>query len=151
MADPVSLIAAGVGISDVAFRVVHYLKDVKSAAKTINNDIALLIDEVEALRIVHGELEQELMRAINNRRLHQREKVLWFQTAKQLQAGQKLVTMLENCVKEVYNGSRTVQGRWDGLRKAHRKKSKDQRISAFRDQIGIYQGSLQICLNVIHM
>ena len=106
---------------------------------------------MEALRAVHGELEHELLRAIRNKRLTQKEKMLWFQTGKNLQDGQRLVQELEQCVKDIYVGSRTVTGKLDGLRKSHRKRSKDQRISEFRGKIGIYQGALQFCLNLISM
>ncbi|KAF2032794.1 hypothetical protein EK21DRAFT_98630 [Setomelanomma holmii] len=149
MADPVSLVAAGVGISDVAFRVVHYLKDVNAAAKTVNSDIAALISEVDALKSVHGALEQELLRAFRNMRMSPEEKMLWFQTGKNLQQGQLLVRELEQCVKSIYAKSRTVTGRLDGLKKAHRKRSRDKKLTECRGKIAIYHGTLQFCLNFI--
>ena len=69
MADPFSILASGVGIADVAVRVIGYLKDVKAAAETVEDDIDSLISEVEALRVVHGipfEAKAELLILIPN-------------------------------------------------------------------------------------
>jgi len=150
MADPVSFLAAGVGIADVAFRVIKYLKDVKSAAETIDDDIGGLINEVESLKSVHGHLEQEFFKNVNDA-LGKEEKMLWFNTGQTLKNGQQLVQKLEDSVRQIYGENRTVTGKWDGLSKQHRKRTKDGIISGFRDQIGTYHGALQIWLNCISM
>jgi hypothetical protein len=59
MADPVSFVAAGVGIADVGFRIVQHLKAVKASADALEEDIEALIAEIESLATVHGHLSQE--------------------------------------------------------------------------------------------
>ncbi|KAF1849642.1 tetratricopeptide repeat domain-containing protein [Cucurbitaria berberidis CBS 394.84] len=151
MAEPVSIIAAGVGIADVAFRVISYLKDVQKAVESIEDDISGLINEVEGLKQVHGHLEQEFLKNITNDALGKEEKMLWFNTGQALQNGQKLVQKLEVSVRQIYGDSRSITGKRDGLMKQHRKRAKGGVISGFRDQIGTYHGALQIWLSCIDM
>ncbi|KAF1944968.1 tetratricopeptide repeat domain-containing protein [Clathrospora elynae] len=151
MADPVSLIAAGVGIADVAFRLIIYLKDVKVATETIDDEISGLINEVEDLMVVHGQLEQDYLKYVNDEALGEEEKMLWFNTGKTLKNGQKLCQKLEGSVKKIYGDNRAVTGKRDGLIKQHRKRVKDPIISGLRDQIGTYHGALQIWLSCITM
>ena len=151
MADPVSFLAAGVGITELAFRLVNYLKAVKAAAETIDDDIEGLINEVEGLMVVHRQLEQEFLKNVNNGALGEEEKMLWFNTGQTLKNGQKLTQKLEVSVRHIYGEKRTVTGKRDGLIKQHRKRTKDGIISGFRDQIGTYHGALQIWLSCISM
>ena len=151
MADPVSFIAAGVGIADVSYRLIKYLKDVKAAAETIDDDIEGLINEVQGLMQVHGHLEQEFLKNINNDGLGREEKMLWFNTGQTLKNGQDLTRKLEVSIRHIYGENRSVTGIRDGLIKQHRKRAKDGIISGFRDQISTYHGALQIWLNCISL
>jgi hypothetical protein len=151
MADPVSFLAAGVGIADVALRIITYLIDVKKAADTVEDDIGDLIREVESLMVLHGQLEKELLKNVRNDALGEKEKMLWFNTGQTLKNGQKLTQKLEVAVRHIYGDSRTVTGKRDGLIKQHRKRGKDGIISGFRNQISTYHGALQIWLNCISM
>jgi hypothetical protein len=149
MADPVSLVAAGVGIADVAFRLVKYLKDIKAAAKTIDEGIEGLINEVEGLQKVHGHLEKEYLKSVTNVEMGDDERSLWTSTGQTLKNGQKLTEKLEASVKSIYGDHRLATGRFDSLDKSRRKKSKDSMISGLRDQINTYQGALQMLLGFI--
>jgi uncharacterized protein YoxC len=151
MADPVSLVAAGIGIADVAFRLVKYLKDIKAAAKTIDEDIEGLINEVEGLQKVHGHLEKEYLKSVTNVEMGDDERSLWTSTGQTLKNGQKLTEKLEASVKSIYGDHRLATGRFDSLDKSRRKKSKDSMISGLRDQINTYQGALQMLLGFISM
>lgn len=151
MADPVSFLAAGVGIADVALRVITYLKDVKAAADTIEGDIEGLIDEVKALMAVHKHLELEFLKNFNNHALEEKEKMLWIETEHTLKSGQKLVRKLDISVREIYGENRTVTGKRDGLLKQHRKRAKNGIISELRVQINTYQGALNLWLACISM
>ncbi|RMZ68170.1 tetratricopeptide repeat domain-containing [Pyrenophora seminiperda CCB06] len=151
MADPVSLVAAGVGIADVAFRVIVYLKDVKAAAKTIDEDIEGLINEVEGLQKVHGHLEKEYLKSVTNVAMGDDERSLWTSTGQTLKNGQKLTEKLEASVKSIYGKNKLVTGKMDGWEKSLRKRNKDGMISGLRDQINTYQGALQMLLGFISM
>lgn len=151
MADPFSLLAAGVGIADVALRVISYLKDVKAAAETIEDDIEGLIDEVEALMAIHDQLEQNYLKNVTHGVLEEKQKILWIQTGQTLKNGQKLIRKLDVSVREIYGENRMVTGKRDGLLKQHRKRSKNGIISGLRDQINTYQGALNMWLTCISM
>ena len=151
MADPVSFLAAGVGIADVALRVITYLKDVKAAADTIEDDIEGLIDEVKALMAVYKHLELEYLKNVDNDALEEKEKLLWIETGHTLRNGQKLVRKLDDSVREIYGENRAVTGKRDGLLKQHRKRAKNGIISELRVQINTYQGALNMWLACISM
>jgi len=151
MADPISIFAAGVGIADVSFRLIKYLKDVKAAAESIEEEIGGLISEVEALMAIHGQLEREYTRHAKNDATSQEEKVLWFNTEKTLKNGQRLVQKLDQSVRQIYGDHRLVAGKRDGLIKQHRKRNQERTIIGFRNQISTCHGALKIWLECISM
>ena len=102
MTDPVSLVAASIGIADAAFRVIEYVKKVKVGAGTIEADIAALIAEVQSLMGVHSHLEQDFHKNIRDDTLDNEMKMLWFHTGKTLQDGQKVAKRLEDCRGKSY-------------------------------------------------
>ncbi|KAI1510557.1 Tetratricopeptide repeat domain-containing protein [Pyrenophora tritici-repentis] len=151
MADVVSLVAAGVGIAEVAFRIIIYLKEIKATAKTIGEDIEGLINEIEGLQKVHGHLEKEYLKSVTNVNMGDDERSLWTSTGQTLKNGQKLTKKLEESVQSIYGDHKLVTGRLDCWDKSRRKKSKDSMISGLRDQIKTYQGALQMLLGFISM
>lgn len=149
MGDPFSALASGVGIADVTLRLIVYLKDVKAAVQSIDDDIDQLINEVQALQSVHQQVEQEHDRHVNDATLSNQQKMLWFQTARTLKEGQTLTKKLEACVKEIYGDDPKVAGKRDGLVKQHRKRGMDGKLTALRNQIHTYHGALQIWLSIV--
>ena len=133
MGEPFSILASGVGIADVAFRVVGYLKDVKKATETVEDDIDGLISEVEALQNVHSTVEAEFELHVRDKSLSPKENILWFHTGRNLKAGQRLTKKLDECVREIYGDDPNVEGKRDGLIKQHRKRSRDPRLSTLRE------------------
>lgn len=151
MADPISIFAAGVGIADVSIRLIKYLKDVKAAAESIEEDIGGLINEVEALMTVHGQLEHEYVRHTNDEGSSQEEKILWFNTGKTLKNGQTLVEKLDQSIRQIYGNDPRVAGKRDGLIKQHRKRNQEGVVFGFRNQISTCHGALKIWLECIAM
>jgi hypothetical protein len=151
MADPVSLVAAGVGIADIVVRLVRYLKNVKAIAKTIDDDIEGLINEIEGLQRVHGHLEKEYLKSVTNAKMGDEERRLWTSTGQTLKNGQKLTERLEISVRSIYGEDTQVAGKMDAWNKARRKKNKESMISGLRDQINTYHGALQMLLGFISM
>jgi hypothetical protein len=149
--DPVSFLAAEIGIADVAFRVLKYLKDVKKATNTTDADISAFIDEVSNLTTLYGELEKKFLDSVRRKVLADDEKVLWSRAGRTLETGQDLVRRLEDSVKDIYGDSRTIAGKWNGSRVQARKRSKNSALSELRGQIGIYHGVLQMWLLCISM
>jgi hypothetical protein len=127
------------------------LKNVKNAAETTEEDIQRLINEVEALKAMHGELEQEFGRRAKDDSSSQEESVLWFNTAKTLENGQALVKRLDQSVGQIYGDDRSVAGKRDGLLKQHRKRNQQVVISGFRSQINLCHSGLKIWLDRILM
>jgi hypothetical protein len=149
--DPVSFLAAEIGIADVAFRVLKYLKDVKKATNTTDADISAFIDEVSNLTTLYGELEKKFLDSVRRKVLADDEKMLWSRAGRTLETGQDLVRRLEDSVKDIYGDSRTIAGKWNGSRVQARKRSKNSALSELRGQIGIYHGVLQMWLLCISM
>ncbi|KAF2006584.1 tetratricopeptide repeat domain-containing protein [Amniculicola lignicola CBS 123094] len=151
MADPVSVVAAGIGIADIAVRLITYLKDVKSAAEAIDDDIGDLVNEFEQFAVLHGELEREYLGNVNTITLGMEEKMMWFNVGKTLKVGQQLTQELEKHVRRIYGQSRTVIGRRDGLAKQHRQRTEQPIIAKYRTQIAGIHRALQIFLGCIQM
>lgn len=151
MIDPVSILAAGFSIVDVTLRVINYLKDIKAATDTIDDDIEGLIDEVTALMTVHEQLEQVYLKNINDDALEEKEKILWVKLAQTLKGGRNLTQKLDVAIRKFYGENLIVTGRRDALFKQYRKRSRNGIISGLRSQINTYHGALNIWLANISM
>lgn len=151
MAEPISLVASGFGLADVATRLIVYLKDVKAAAETVQDDIDSLISEIETLKTVHENVEQELKRHAPSGLTGQDKDSLWFHTGKTLKGGQILIEKLERCVKEIYGEDPKVSGKRDGLSKQHRKRTRHSRLADLRDQVNSYNSALGLWMSIISL
>lgn len=144
MADPFSFVAGTVGIADVTFRIIKYLRDVKAAIETIDADINRLINEILSLKQVHRHLNKHYQKQTTSSSLSIEETILWEQTKQTLKNGQTLVTKLEISVRQVYGNIQTVTRRRDALTKQNRKRDIDSMISGFRNQINTYHSALHV-------
>lgn len=133
MADPLSILALGVGITDVSVRLIRYLRDVKKAAQTVEDDVDRLISEVEALQVLHGTVEDELKRHLLSKSLTAKENILWFNTGKTLKEGQILTNKLFESVQEIYQEDPSTTGKRDEILEQHRKRSREPRPADFRN------------------
>jgi hypothetical protein len=157
MADPLSIVAGAVGIAEVCQRVTNYLKDVKAAAATVEDDINSFIHEVEALATVNQSIKKAF--AVDIARSNALSplksthlETLWQRTGKSIEDCQAIVSRLEDVVKQIFGktGPKVI-GKIDGLSKLSRKREKAAELRQIRDQLSTCQSSLQILLTGINV
>lgn len=157
MGDPFSIIAGTVSIADVCFRIARYLKDVQAAAASVEEEIAALLHEVEALVTINQSIQKAFEVEISGSSKLSLAKIehvenLWKHTGKSLRDCQGIVEKLEILMKEIYGKTGPkVAGKIDGLSKQSRKRSKDAELRQFRDQLSTYQSGLQVLLTAISL
>jgi hypothetical protein len=151
MAEPFSILAAAVGVSDVCWRIAKYLKDVRAAAATVQDDIDALIREVEALGAVNESIDRAFKADISTLKSTDLG-TLWQHTGKTLKDCRTVIDNLERLVKDIYGktGPKVV-GKIDGLSKQSRSREKKAELFQIRDQLSTYQSQLQILLAGINM
>jgi hypothetical protein len=156
MADPISIIASVVGIFDVSYRVIRYLKHVHAEAKTVEADIAALIHEIEALTAVTESLKTVFEADLSRYSSDAPDKVtdaqgLWKHTATSLEHCSRTLDRLDVLVKEIYGDSPSVTSVVDQLSKTKRKRSRERELRQCRDELSTFQRSLQIFLTSINL
>ena len=152
MADPFSIIVGTVGLADVCWRVVTYLKDVKGAAAKIEGHIADLLHELDALISVNESIKSIFPK--NSKSAYDPEHVqsLWRNTGKVLQDCRIAMEKMEDLVIEIVGKERPKgPGRFDIYKKQMRKQSKDVEFGQLRLQLGTYQNALQMLLTAINL
>ena len=135
MAEPISLAASIIGIADVCFRLVSYLRDAKASAKTIQTDIDALISEVQTLMQLHGDAAEVFRRHSQTGSVTSTyERVLWHHTLKALDAGQDFARRLEECARGIFGKNPKVRRKRDASIKQDRKRQRLARLSELRSQ-----------------
>ena len=145
------LFAAGVGIADVAVRVIKYLKDVKAAMKTIEDEIGGLISEVEELMMIHQQIERDYLANYWQAAPGSEENTLWHSVGHTLHKGRQLTEKLEVTVTKIYGEDPSITGKRDAFIKQHRYRSKNLIISGIRDQMATYHSVLHMNISRINM
>ncbi|KAI9713724.1 MAG: hypothetical protein M1812_006562 [Candelaria pacifica] len=157
MADPFSIVAGTVSLLDVCWRVGSYLSKVKAGAGKIEQDLATLSNEVNALITVNKSI-QALWDANKDpppgipRSDAERIEGLWQDINLALRGCRGVMDNLSNLVEEIIGkGGPSVQGRRDGIKKVLRKQSKSEEILEIRHQLSSHQGSLQLTLSALNL
>ncbi|EFE31879.1 uncharacterized protein ARB_01132 [Trichophyton benhamiae CBS 112371] len=155
--DPLSIAAGTIGIADVCWRVIKYLKDLPAAVAGVQKEIDSLIAEVESLRTVIRSVEEAFegsfaksssespLRAANLQSL-------WKDFKRSLEGCQNLATDLEHLVQEIYgkNGAK-VTSKLDGLSKENRRRDKAAGLQRVREKLSTEKDNLQILLTGISL
>ncbi|KAL8942226.1 MAG: hypothetical protein Q9211_001493 [Gyalolechia sp. 1 TL-2023] len=157
MAEPFSIIASTAGILDISWRIGSYLGKVKSAASKIEQDLAALSFEVNALIGV----TESIQTLWNDNKEKPLDKLspdlkriggLWQDINLLLNGCRDVMGRLALLVEEIIGKDGIdVQGKRDGIRKVLRKQSKDMEIHQFRQQITTHQNSLQLALSALNL
>lgn len=157
MGDPFSIIVGTAGLLDVSWRVVSYLKDLHGAAANVEDDIAALLHEIEALISVNEAIKDifsadlQLLPDLNSAS-SSRLGNLWEAIGRILQDCRATIEKLEIVVKEIAGkeGPRVI-GKVDGFRKQLRRQSKNEDLAQFRLQLTNYHGALQVLLTALNV
>lgn len=156
--DPLSIIAGTVGVADVCFRIITYLKDIKTASAKIQDEITILHQEVASLLAVNEAVE-EFVHARSNPATFDEppdtsspDANLWKNLRLLLEQGTATIEQLEALLREVLGRQGTqVAGKLDGLRKTMRRKNRDGDYMQLRQRLSIYQSGLQTLLTALSL
>lgn len=154
MGDPLSILAGTVGVLDVAWRVVSYLRDIQAGAAAIESDLVALQQELEALVSVN-----ESIRDIFTAELHEKHaesaadsRRLWQNTGKLLQDCRKIVDGLEALLRQIIGSEGPkIFRKLDGFRKQLRRQQKTEDFNSLRAQLQTSQVALQLLLSSLNL
>ncbi|KAF3895608.1 Tetratricopeptide repeat domain-containing [Trichophyton interdigitale] len=155
--DPFSIAAGAVGVADVCWRVVKYLKNLPAAIAEVQKEIDSLIDEIESLQTIVRSVESAFegsfskpsdetpLRAANLENL-------WGDFKKSLEGCQNVAKELERLVQEIYGKSGPkVTSKLDGLGKENRRRDKAASLHRVREKLSTEKDNLQILLTGISL
>lgn len=155
--DPFSIAAGTAGLLDVCWRVISYLHEVQASANKVEEEIASLLKEVEALYVVNKAIDgvwAAEQKVIPGASLADPGRVesLWRNVGTILQDCQRTVEKLEISVKGIIGkeGAK-VASKLDGIRKQLRRQSKDGELHQLRAQLTNYQSSLNVLLTALNL
>ncbi|KAM5459934.1 hypothetical protein McanCB49686_000970 [Microsporum canis] len=155
--DPLSIAAGAVGITDVCWRIVKYLKDIPAAVAGVQKEIDNLITEVESLqtivRSVDEAFEGSFVKSSSESPLRAANlENLWRDCKKSLEGCQNIATELERIIKEIYGKTGVkVTSKLDGLGKENRRRDKATGLQRVRDRLSTEKENLQILLTGISL
>lgn len=158
MADPVSIIAGTVGLLDVCWKVVSYLKCVKEGAGKIEEDIDALQKEVRALIDVNESIKkfkERMEEADPSSSINHSPEVenLWQSVDSNTKDCKAEVLRLAEKVKGIMGKSETAKptSKIDGIRKTLKWDSKDPDLVKIHHSLSKYQAILQALLTLLNM
>ena len=158
--DPFSIFIGSVGFLDVFFRVLTAIKDVYQAADKVEEEIAALSADIDALLSVHCSLKDfydTKWKAVPASLASENDGIrvdgLWKEVAANLRDCRATVAKLEGLLKEIIgkDGKAKGGGKIDRIRKQLRKRSKDPDFLQLRQRLSNAQGSLQMLLTALNL
>ncbi|KAF2817454.1 uncharacterized protein BDZ99DRAFT_374465 [Mytilinidion resinicola] len=156
--DPFSLVAGTTSVVDVLLRFGSYLKHIHDAAGTIDEDIAALIHEIDALISVNtsiedtSKIEQARIPSSSLADLNRLEG-LWRSVGVLRKDCQTTVERLQAVVQGIFGkeGTPKSTGKVDALKRTLRKDKKIDEIKDLRLQLTNYKNSLQVLLTALNL
>lgn len=155
MADPLSIVAATVGLADVCVRFGTFLKQAREGSQKVDEDLEMLSQDITALStinsLIRSSFEADLPKAAEARNQSIIAN-LWHAAETTLNDCRGILEKLDNLVsKIVVTGGPKALAKLDGLRKYMRKLSKEEEFNQLRQKLSAYQAALQIILTAVDM
>lgn len=158
MAEPFSIITATAGLIDVCWRFGAYLRDVSAGAAKIDDEIARLSRDIEALGVVNEIIRssyQELPGYLN-KEIEASKHVdrLWQNVSSNLESCRLVVEELEALVegiigKESRKDVSKIMRKLGGFKKQLRKQSKEDDFEKLHGRLTTYHNTIQLMLDLI--
>ena len=158
--DPFSIVVGSVGFLDVCVRVISVIRDVYNGADRVEEAIAALKAEIDALLSVHHSLNNfwdancKAAHAPLEAKSHQaRVDGLWKEVATNLRDCEATIVNLEGLLNRIIgkDGKTQGAGKIDRIRKHLRKRSRDSDFLRLRQRLANVQGSLQMLLTALNL
>ena len=150
--DPVtgfSAAAAAIGLFGQAVTLVNYVREVKAAIDTIDEDVEELIKDLEALEEVQGQLKDECSRQSQRSSVARPQQGSWSYVEKTMRLIQESLKKFTTELEGVYGANPKRQGLRDALKKQHRLRGKASKFQAWRVSISQQNGVIQTLLQMI--
>lgn len=152
MADPFSIIVGTVGLIDVCLRFGAYLNNVQAGAAQIEDEIASLSREIEALTSVNETIQASYKEFQSSSSADASN--LWRNIRSNLHDCRIIVEDLEQLVtvilgKETQDKGSRFSRKLDGFKKQLRKQSKEGDFNKLHSRLNTYQNTLQLMLDLV--
>ena len=138
--------SAAIGLARDVVDLIQYLRKVKEAMGTVEDDIDGLINELESLDSLYSQLEQKYTCQPNEEILSAEQIELSTGLRETLNDGRNTFYKFDKTLKTVYGEDPKKQGWRDALMKQHRLRSNTPKLNALRTQIHTYNSVLQMWL-----
>ena len=161
MADPFSIAVGTMGLTDICWRFGTYLKDIQAGAAQIEDEIASLTREIEALTSINETIHASYKDFQKSVASNDEEDAvpaevanLWRNIRSNLQDCRIIVEDLEQLVKNIVGKEpqdkpSKVERKFDGFRKQLRKQSKEGDLNKLQSRLNTYQNTLQLMLDLV--
>lgn len=143
--------SAAIGLAGDVVRLILYLREVKAALDTIDDDIDGLVRELESLKRLYEQLEQEYSQHPHQGTVNARQQELWSKLRETLDDGRKNFTRFDGELRKIYGGDPKSQGWLDGLKKQHRLRSRLSKLGEFHKQLQMDVTVLQAWFSIISL
>jgi archaellum component FlaC len=141
--------SARIGLAHDVWSLIQYLRKVKAALGTIQQDIDGLVSELKSLNDLYDHLDKEYNQQAHETTRDADESDWWSPLRQTLEAGRASVKKLDSEVKKVYGDDPEVQGWLDRFQKQHRHRKHLPTLDGIRAQVRNYNGILQMWLTRI--
>ncbi len=144
-------VSAAIGLAGDVIRLIQYLRDVKDAMDTVEEDIDGLIKELQCLDPVYAQLEAEYNHQTHEGPMDAQQQAIWDALRQTLQKGRESIGKVDAEIKKVYGDDPKVQGWFDAFKKQRRLRKSAFSLDGFRDQIKQYNQVLQLQLTRVSL
>jgi uncharacterized protein YoxC len=138
--------SAAIGLARDVADLVQYLRMVKAAMETVEDDLDSLIKELNSLNELYKQLENNYTIQTEKGTLNPLLEELRYGLSQTLQDVRSTFYKIDKEVRSVYGDEPKTQGRIDAFRKQHRLRARYPKIAERRDQIHTFNETLQIWL-----
>ena len=153
--DPFSIVVGTVGVLDVCFRLIKYLKDFENAAAGIDQELQDLRRSLDAVVIVVDSIKEAFgAKLAPSKTTNDGDPVdrLWRNAGTILGDCQVKLQRLEQIIVKITGGEVSKQpSKFDGFKKQLRKQSVDDEYSRLRDDLYSFLQTLQTMLQIIEL
>ena len=145
--------SAAIGLARDVVDLIQYLRKVKAAMDTVEDDIDGLIKELQSLNSLYGQLERKYKHQPNpgTDNTPTPQQSLWSELGDTLKEGRATFDNFDKQLREVYGNDPKNKGKIDALVKQHKLRSRIPKMNALRDQIHTYNSVLHMYLMKISL
>ena len=135
--------SAAIGLVGDVVRLVIYIKDVKDALGTIDDDLEALASGLESIKQLYQQLDLEYTQQPHQGMLNEKQEKAWSSLRLTSENGRKNLTRLEKELRKIYGNNPKTLGWVDAFKKQHRLRSRSTKLGEFREWLRMDVNVLQ--------